>query len=354
MMGLRWSWAFGNEDLTDLSAMGWTTSNPASGWLTLTSDADKVYTYIGSPTRYGWIMDGYQTFVGEGYLEPPAAAVSGMGSGWIATPWKSAVSTGYTADRTLIKVTGASGEVIEIRTTSTGAMQLYVSNTFKETSSAADFTTWRYVALRWDMSGADTAGSWSGRIYVDGSAVTALNTEVDAADTAASMRIGPGPARNNTPDAYCSQVIVWDSLADSGEVAAFATRIEPTADGTNVGTWTPSTGSDDFAVVDSPFDAATFTQDAAPSASDRVEVVTSTIATGLGITPGSIAGVTAHTYSEGQALTARAIVSVSGGAEAAGSDTAISASATSYAFATDTAAYTSTDTIDVIYEVVSA
>jgi len=352
-MALRWSWSFGNETLTDLATMGWTTSNPASGWLNLTSDADKVYTYTGSPTRYGWIFDGYQTFVGEGFLEPPTKSVSGMGGGWIATPWKSAVSTGYTSGRTVIKVTGASGEVIEIRTTSTGAMQLYVSNTFKETSSAADFTDWRYVALRWDMSGADTAGSWSGQIFVDGSAVTALNTEVDAADTAVSMRIGPGPARNNTPDAYCSQIIVWDALADAGSTAYFATRAEPTSDGTNIGTWTPSTGADDYAVVDSPFATATYTQDASPSASDRCEVVTSTIATALGTSPGEVAGVTAHTFSEGETVTARAVVSKSGGTEANGTSTAISAGATTYAFATDTATYTSSDTIDVIYEVLT-
>jgi hypothetical protein len=110
MMALRWSWSFG----TDLATMGWTTANPASGWLTLTSDADKVYTYTGSPTRYGWIFDGYQTFVGEGFLEPPPAAVSGMGGGWIATPWKSAVATGYTSGRTMIKVTGA-GDVAQHR-----------------------------------------------------------------------------------------------------------------------------------------------------------------------------------------------------------------------------------------------
>jgi hypothetical protein len=125
IMALRWSWSFGDEDLTALVTMGWITSNPASGWLNLTSDADKVYTYAGSPTRYGWIFDGYQLFVGEGFLEPPPAAVNGMGSGWIAAPWKSAVSTGYTSGRTVIKVTGASGEVIEIRTTTEFRRRFY-------------------------------------------------------------------------------------------------------------------------------------------------------------------------------------------------------------------------------------
>jgi hypothetical protein len=342
-MALHWSWAFGNEDLTDLTAMGWTTA--ASQYLALTTDADKVYTYDGSPTRYGWIFDGnYGTFT------LPIPAVSGLTNGWIAAPWKSTVGSGYyTIAQVLLRIVGTSGERIQCNVTSGGGIALYVSNTLKETSAVVDWTEWRYVALRWDLS----ANPWSGQVYVDGVAVTALQTQSDAAETAGSAQIGPGPGVFNSPTSFCSQVIVWDSTADAGETAYYVTRAEPTADGTNVGTWTPSTGSDDFAVVDSPFDAATYTQEASPAASDRCEVVTSSIATATGITPGTIAGVTAHTYSEGQAITAKAVVSISGGTEADGDTTTISASSTSYAYATDTASYSATDTIDVIYEVVS-
>lgn len=353
MCALRWSWSFGNEDLTDLSAMGWGSSNPASGWLTLTSDSDKVYSYTGSPTRYGWIFDGYQTFVGEGYFDLPVSVISGLGSGWIATPWKSAVSTGYTNDRVMIRVTGVSGEVIDIRINTTATLSLYVSNTFKETTSAIDFTSWRYIALRWDMSGADTAGSWSGQIYVDGVAVTALNTQVDAAEVAATWRIGPGPARNNSPDAYCSQIIVWDSLADSGETPYYATRVEPIANGTNIGTWTPNSGSDDYAVVASPLDVTTFTEDSNASPSDRVEVVSSHISASIGIVPNTIVGVTGHTFSDGQSVTSRTIISPSGGTEVSGSGVLISSGTVSYTFATDDGTYLSSDSVDLIYEIVS-
>jgi len=342
MAALHWSWAFGNESTTDLAAMGWTTGGVNQ---TLTSSADQVYTYTGSPTRYGWILKG-----NYGYFVLPAAATSSLSSGWIAAPLKSLVGSGYYNNQVVLRVYDTSGVFgIYALLTTSGAMSLYVANTFKETTAAVDWTSWRYVALKWDMS----ANPWSAQLYVDGTAVTSAYTQARAASTAVNAQVGPGPGRFNAPDVFCSQIIVWGSAADAGEIPHYATRAEPTADGTNVGTWAPSTGLDDYAVVDSPFDTATYTQDASPSASDRCEVVTSTIATALGVTPPSVAGVTAHTFSEGQAVVAKAIVGPSGGAETSGSNVSISASSTSYATATSTATFTGSDTIDVIYEVVS-
>ena len=337
-MALRWSWSFGAESFADLQSMGWTMQQNSSWWTQTTTN---VYTYTGSPTRYGWEMLG----IGYAYCELPAAVTTTLSQGWIAVP--ALALSSYSGGRFLQVTSGSSNTRIEISTA--GALSLYVGNVFKETSSAQDFSSWRYVSLQFDHSGA----TWSGRIYVDGSAVTNSQTQAVSAQTASTVLIqgalGTGGFRG-----HCfSQVIVWDSTSDAGETAYYATRAEPTADGTDVGTWTPSTGSDDFAVVDSPFATATYTQEASPSANDRCEVVTSTLATALGVTPGEVAGVTAHTYSEGETVTARAIVSVSGGTEANGTSTSISAGSTTYAFATDTATYSGTDTIDVIYEVVT-
>ena len=337
-MALRWSWSFGNETYANLQAMGWTMAQNPSWW-TLTSS--NVSTYSGSPTRYGWEMLG----IGYAYCELPTAVTSTLSQGWIAVPAQ-ALST-YTGGLFIRVTSGSSNSRIEI--TSGGALSLYVGNTFKETSAAQDFSSWRYVALKFDHSGS----SWSAQAYVDGSAVTSSYSHTVSAQTSSTVRIqgalGTGGFRG-----HCfSQVIVWDAATDAGETAYFATRAEPTSDGTNIGTWTPSTGADDYAVVDSPFDTATYTQSVGPSASDRCEVVTSTVATALGVSPGEVAGVTAHTYSEGETVTARAVVSKSGGTEANGTSTAISAGATTYAFATDTATYASSDTIDLIYEVVT-
>ena len=344
-MALRWSWSFSNESTADLTAMAWT---PSGGGLTLTSAADKVYSYTGSPTRYGWIFDG-----AFGSLVLPASVGAGVTNGWLAAPIKAAVASGFNADP-ILRVTGTSGAHIDARVTSAGALSLYVSSVFKETTAAIDWLSWRYVALRFDFS----ADPWTGQIWIDGAAATSLATETDAPDTVGDFRI-QAPARFGTSDGYISQVVVWDSVSDSGEEAQYVTRVDATADGTNVGTWTPSTGTDDYAVVGSPFNAATYTEEAAPSALDRVEVVTPTLSTALGVTPSSVAAVTAHTYSEGQAITARAVVGDGGAGETSGTTTAISPTTTTYAYATATtaptsaAAWTGTDAVDLVYEVVT-
>ena len=345
-MALHWSWAFGNEDAADLTAMGFTVDSRSTA---NAPDSSNVYTYTGSPTRYSSSMETDQAVNG---ITIPGEASAGLTEGWVQAPFYAEIAAGYDAGKRLIQITGnGSGRLIEILNTTSGALSLYVDNSFKETTADLDFTSWKVVALQWSM----TSSTWKGRIWVDGAAATAEYTDARSAETSVSIRLGPGPGQDTSsvPAAWLGQIIVWDSYSDSGETPYYVTRAEPTADGTNVGTWTPSTGSDDFAVVDSPFDAATYSQEASPAASDRCEVVTSSIATATGVTPGTIAGVTAHTFSEGQAITAKAVVSISGGTEASGSSVGISASATTYATATDTAAYSATDTIDVIYEVVS-
>lgn len=344
-MALRWSWSFGNESTADLTAMGWT----AAGSPTLTSDADKVYSYTGSPTRYGWIFDG-----AFGSWTLPASVGASVTNGWLSAPIKSAVASGFNGDPILRAVGASSGAVIDARVTGSGALSLYVNNTFKETTAAIDWLSWRYVALRFDFS----ADPWTGQIWIDGTAATSLATQTRAPDTVGDLTI-KGPGRFGTLDGYISQVVLWDSVSDSGQTPYFVTRVEPTSDGTNIGTWTPSTGVDDFAVVDSPFDAATYTEEASPSALDRVEVVTSSLGTATGVTPASVQGVTAHGFSEGQAITARTVLGDGGATEANGGTVAISASATTYTYATsvnapsDASAWEATDTLDLIYEVVT-
>ena len=89
-MALRWSWSFDNESTADLTAMAWT---PSGGGLTLTSDADKVYSYAGSPTRYGWIFEG-----AFGSLVLPASVGASVTNGWLAATIKAAVASGFNAD----------------------------------------------------------------------------------------------------------------------------------------------------------------------------------------------------------------------------------------------------------------
>jgi hypothetical protein len=333
--------------------MGWgVSSNPAHN--AATSDASKVYTYDGSPTRYSLGVDPDQRAQG---IEAPAPASAGVTAGWVQVAILSEAAAGYeTGFKPVIRVTSTgTSRYIEINHLPDGSLQLFMDGTNKAATDPLDFSTWKVVALQWDMS----ADPWKARIWVDGVAATAEFTDSAPAATGTSLIVGGVGPDTNAISYWLAQVIVWDDYADDGATPQYVTRVDATADGTSVGTWTPSTGSDDFAVVGSPFDAATYTEEAAPSALDRVEVVTSTLSTALGVTPSSVAAVTAHTYSEGQAITARAVVGDGGAGETSGTTTAISPTTTTYAYATATAAptsaaaWTGTDAVDLVYEVVT-
>lgn len=353
-MALHWSWAFGNETGTNLNSMGWTSSHPTDTTQNVAhSDSDKVYSYTGSPTRYSWGLRFSAS------LTMASAAFSGVNSGWIAVPFKSGEAAASYSGGYLIYGQTSGSRIIGVDVQSTGVMRVFVNSFVVATTAAYDFSSWKYVALLYDLTGAYGATTHAAQLYVDGVAATTLATSTRAAETLALVRFNGGLARNAFPSTsltshYIGQCTIWNSRLDTQAAdPVFVTRVEPTSDGTNVGTWTPSTGSDDFAVVDSPFDATTYTQDASPSASDRCEVVSSALSTALGITPSSITGATAHTYSQGQSVTAKAVVGPSGGAETSGTSTAIGASTTTYAMATSTASLSASDTIDIIYEIVS-
>jgi hypothetical protein len=248
----------------------------------------------------------------------------------------------------------------------TGTVALYVNGVLKSTSAVYDWSSWHYVALRWDM-GSTTPGTWQGEMYIDG---TLEGSGSDAqANTVVDLTVSYGAAGTNTNPWLVGQIILYDAIADSGETPLFVTRVEPTADGTNVGTWTPSTGSDDFAVVDSPFDTATFTEEASPTSGDKLEVLTSgaggtdDLTTQLGISPGAVGAVTGHVYGVGQAITARAVVRdgpTAASSDAATGDTAIVDTANpTYATATATTksgavAWTGSDAPALVYDVVTA
>lgn len=369
-MALVWSWAFGQETTSQYQAeMDWKTFASA-GSVSFQSASDKVYSYIGSPTRYSHQI----ATSGSGFASVPAVAVAPLVTsleGWVAMPVKRYGASALGSTSPIIAVTGyfspSGTSNIRIQpVNSTGTVTLYVDNVFKSTSAVYDWSSWHYVALRWDM-GSTTPGTWQGEMYIDGTLEGSGN---DArADAVVDIDVIYGSPGSSANPWLVGQIILYDAIADSGETPLFVTRVEPTADGTNVGTWTPSTGSDDFAVVDSPFDTATFTEETSPTSGDKLEVLTSgaggtdDLTTQLGITPTSVAGVTAHVYGVGQTITARAVVRdgpAAASSDAATGDTAtVDVSTPTYATATATTksgavAWTGSDAPALVYDVVTA
>ena len=117
-MALHWSWAFGNEDHTDLTAMGFGVAATASA---NAPDSTNVYTYTGSPTRYSWAMETDLAFNG---ITIPGEASAGLTEGWVQAPWYAEIASGYDTNKVVISVLGGgSSRNIRIDVTSTGSLQ---------------------------------------------------------------------------------------------------------------------------------------------------------------------------------------------------------------------------------------
>lgn len=355
-MAICWSWAFGPESDAEMLDLGWEIWNSN---VSKDSSASRVYSYIGSPTRSSAVRSS-----GTAQIRPPiesGVSWASTNAGCVSVPIKrDGVSVASGASDVIRVYDPASNRIISVRTVNgSPSLSLYVDSVFQEATPALDLSVWKYVTLKWDMS----TSTWKGQIFVDGVAATLEQT--DARSIALNPYVDFGYA-GSTSNPWCiGQIILWDAYADTAETPYFVTRVNPNADGTNVGTWTPSTGSDDYAVVAGPYDDTTYTEEATPTASDQMEVLTNaasaTIDTQLGIVSGSVQAVTLHTNSVGQSITARAIIRdgpTAASADAASGETkTIDPTNSTYATATATqksgGAWAGTDAPAFVYEVVT-
>ena len=131
---------------------------------------------------------------------------------------------------------------------------------------------WRYFALKYDT----TITQPNAEVWVDGTLVLAATASwTGVANTSGYYKFG-GYGNNGTVtslNAPLAQIIIYDTGSLSSGYpydARFVTRVEPTIDRTGVGTFTPSTGTDNFAVLDSPFDSSIFTANTSSNSGDKV------------------------------------------------------------------------------------
>ena len=282
-MAIKWSWAFGPEAITLYQDMGWyveDTSYMEGGSTAFT------YTYSGSPTRYSVRLD--ENFSG---LRPPTGCVAP--EGWVSIAVYASGSH-HQGEWPILITGGSSGRYsgIYMKTQATNTFALYVDNTEKATFTMTP-NDWQYLSFQYSMTGS----TWSGRAYVNGAAVTTEYTDAQSAETTATAEFH-GYANGNK-DTYIGQIITYDSKTDSGETPRYCTRIEPTVDTATVGTWTPNVGTHDFAVLSGSWDASTFTENSGSTIGDNCVVQAQNLATQLGVTPSSIAGITVHTWATG-------------------------------------------------------
>jgi hypothetical protein len=350
-MAINWHWAWGSETATTLLNYGFNFNSTA----TTAPDSTYVYTYTGSPTRYS------MTLAGARNITFPAPAYPSTSQGWTAIPFRAKTISSVALAADIIRITGAiSGRSISVQTAGDGkSLRLFVSNIFMAATPPYDWTQSHYIALRWDMS----TTTWSGQIYVDEIAETAISTSTTATAAEVSGSVFSAAASTSSTLEWClGQIICYDALTDLGYLRRFVTRVEPNADGTNIGTWTPSVGTTDWEVLDTPLNDATYTANAAPVALDRVEVLTngggSDLDTALGTTTTAIDSVLVHGFATGDGNTVRALVGDGTASETPGANVTLAIGAIYYPYAVANTkpsggAWAGTDNPDLILEVVS-
>ena len=341
-MAVKWSWAFGQETGTLLNDdMDWQLTSTLSGYV---PDNAFTYTYGGSPGRYSLKVNSGSDF----YLPVQSFATSG----WLTMAAYND-SPNWTQNTFFLQVIGGNGRYISIymNNAASSTFALYVDNVLKATFSVP-IGNWYYWALQYDMS----ADPWSGRVFVDGVAVTAAFTDAQTAQTTGSYHCEGFSGNSSFPTAgttYFAQFIVYDDVADAGQTPYYCTRIAPNADTSETGTWVPSSGATNIGVTNNdPLDPATYTQEATPASGDNVVTEVNNLSTQLGLTPGVVLAATNHTYSSGTALQAFASVRDSGGVYVDGATFTPDTSDTTYGYATSTSGLTGASTIDCKYEIV--
>ena len=287
-MAVKWSWAWGPETAVELEVMGWDwqSTDPTYG----APRTDIVYTYPGSPSRYSWGQD--DQYLQTTFVLPEETFVP---EGWICVPF---YANGTSGTNRCIEIRGAgTGDSIWIAGTSTdGIWELKIDNTFK-----GNFTLvqgdWNYLAMKYTMANTE----WGCEVFVNGLSV-ASGSKSNVAETLGEFKMNGNI--NGTRDAIYGQFVVWDSLSDAGHVPMYVTRVNPSVDtaAPGAGVWTPSVGSDNFAVLSGTFDESTFTSNTGSATGDKVVCqVTGALGliTQLGTTPDSISGITVHCWASG-------------------------------------------------------
>lgn len=342
-MAIKWSWAFGTETPTVLEEMGWDWQSTGAGAVSTT----QTYSYVGSPTRRSMSQDD-PSFAQLFRIPTQTFAPQG----WVATAvyYDSATAV---SGRTILSVFGGASNrsiYIQLDNAGTNTAQLYVDNVPKQTFTLLG-DRWNYIALQYDMS----AISWSGKVYVDGVAVTSTHTDSRSAETSGGVFLGGITNGNFT---YYAQVIAYDDTADSGETPYFVTRVDPMADTSTTpggGAWT-STAADNHSALESPFNAASYVNNDPTVGGNDVIVSTTNLATQLGTVPTTVSSVTVHTWATGSGVTGRAELSDDNATYTAGNTITPSVNAT-YSYATNVAqpsggAWTSASNIFYKYEVI--
>ena len=340
MATAHWSWMFSDENSTTLNQLGWTF--PALGSV---SDA-YLYSYPGDALRLADKRRSISVYAGY-VLNGIAGKAPNSGSYSVPVYFGAAPNT-----NDYIYVESVGGTTISVKGVSATSVGLYIGGVLKETVSGLTLqSSWNYITLKYDV----TTNPWSARVYINGSGSNVTYTAANAADSIENFYMKGGSSAYNT---YYGQVAFHSDWVDTEQIR-YVSRLNPTVDTSASGTWTPSTGTDNFAVVSGSFSSAQYTENSASSLGNNVVLKVSGAAgltTQLGTSPSVIDGITAHCWVSGSGQVGFAAVSNNSTNWSNGTSITPSSVAT-YGYATaatqpsDSSAWTSGSDLYIKYEV---
>jgi hypothetical protein len=331
-------WGFMNESPSTLETMGWDCSSTSTN----TIQPRNTYQYkpAGAPANYSLAFDDGAN------AQAPAVGRPATAAGSVSTAVRLAVGRAPTSDPILWVSDGT-----YVRGNVDGTIDLYIDSVLKAVSTAViDWQDFRWLTLYYDA----TASPRKAKVEVDNVEVISEQTEAVAARAANTMEAriyGFGHDRDTHHGAF-----VWRDGYTSAAPKRYVTIVEVDSDVSETGTWTPDSGSDNFARIDGPLDAG-YTEEPSPSALDKVVCgLTANLASKLGFTPTTIDAVCTIAVSTGSGQTARAVVG-DGSAVTNGDTAAIGASETMTVAVAPTSpsggAWSGSDAAEASYEIVS-
>jgi hypothetical protein len=348
-MAVVWSWAFGSEGKSPMETyLGFEYINGGGTQAPFTG-ADNVYSYASYPgTKYSW-----GTSALRGFRFP--AAVAAPGAGRVAAAIKAKTTWYSNTSSPLLKTEGVNDPAdmlayMYISSSITGAVACYVDNTLVGTTSLT-LDDWHYVAISYDF-GVTTPNSATATFFVNGTQVATGSDSSGPTGTETQVRITSGGFSNTL--GLVAQCISYDTGTSEADAAApiFVSRLEPNADTSTVGVWSPSTGATNIGVTAGAYNNATYTQEATPSSGDNVVTEVNNLATQLGVVSSSVVSATGHSYSTGTGVTAFCSARDSGSSYSDGDAVTPDASDVTYAYASANTGLTGSSTINVKYEIV--
>ena len=345
-MAVHWSWAFGAETNSQLSTYFDWTFNVTTGVQEARTGAGNEYTYSGAPAKYSWATSTFRN------VEIPVVLPS-VGS--LAGAIK--VTDAWRAD---------SGSWLFglIGTTDGDSIRMYMSNTGDATGQGAEVTCriinntvgtftinageWNYLAIVYTMN----STTFTADFYLNGVLQVSGTNAFAIAQAGATIKFG---GYTGTGVALNAQFISYDSGTSGADAATpyYVSRIPPNSDNAGtVGTWTPTSGTDDFAVTnENPYDNATFTQDLVASSNNNCTTEINNLVDQLGVSGTTVISATNHTLSTGNGFSAHASIRDSNGSFVDGDSITPDSTTADYAFATVSSGLSEGSVIECKYEV---